>query len=81
MHAAHEFLNAAKEVADGRPIPTNETNITQKDVQSLLKDLAFVESESGQVNAAKALSDLLPLVHIFRMFHGYDPIDILTRAM
>jgi len=83
--ASAVFLAAAQEVADGQPFPKEAQNFgfKQEDVEILLKQLSFVEAEGGGsvVNPATSLIDLLPLLHLFRLFYGYPAMDILTQPI
>jgi len=80
-----EFLNAVKSVADGQPLPTaaKDLNITEKDVDEVLKLLNFVEPEAGgtHLNQARILFQLNPVIHLFRLFYGYPAEEILQKTM
>jgi hypothetical protein len=80
-----ECVKAAKNFTDGQELPRSALlwSIKQDDVEKLLDMLDFVEAEDGgmHMNQASILHNMMPIVHLFRLFYGYPAMQVLQSPM
>jgi len=87
------FLNVAKDIANDPdmklPQSARKIGIKPAHVTELLNRLNFYGSDmvsnpspsTQTINQASVFTHLVPVMHLLRLFYGYDPIDILTKPM
>jgi len=83
-HCFTTFLNTAIDVADGGAVPENVESMGfgAAELEELQKELSFAHEHKSKIeNAPRLMADLLPLIHLFRLFHGYSAKEILTQPM
>jgi len=86
LPASMGLLSVASSLAEGL-YPNVKLGFSQADIETLLKQLPTVEpptldaGSSGLSNPASLLIELLPLLHLFRLFYGYSAKKILTKPM
>jgi len=80
-----QFLKAASRLAEGQELPQSASafHIKAEEVEKLLDSLNFIEAEDGgmHINQASILRDVIPIVHMFRLFYGYPAMDVLLTPM
>jgi len=77
-----EFLKMAKEFSDGNEDlsqAAKEMQIEKQAVRELLSRLSYLTNVGD--NPANALMLILPIIHLFRLFYGYNYLEILTTPM
>jgi len=72
------FLQAAKDMVNGDRF-REHVGFSLQDVEELVTKLAFLRN-IGE-NPIDILGHILPIVHLFRLFYGYNALEVITKPM
>jgi len=87
------FWHVAKDIANDPdmrlPQSAQSLGIKPAHITELLNRLNFYGSDmvanpspsTQSINQASVFTHLVPVIHLLRLFYGYDPVDILTKPM
>jgi len=80
------YQHAATIVASGRALHPNakKAHILKQDVNELLEQLSFIDpdiSATAHANQVKIFSNLLPIMQLFKLFYGYQSVELLQSRM